>query len=239
MVEGVDETMLEVFLIPVSADRYQPYCEPPEEPHDVSYDAQRGFFARMRLRFKQVLAEAEAERRRAARGEARPPAPTRTGRLRDRVLRYVAEHIAEQRLLWHLRHQDAAILFYPDDLPAPQAVDLVRAEMRRDTDRHLLWLVVNTVLFVASGALALFPGPNLLAYFLGFFVVAHYLSWRGARHGLNEVDWRPEPSPPLAELRAALHLDEPVRGSRIAEIAARLRLEDLPTFVRRMMPDRA
>jgi hypothetical protein len=231
--------MLEVFLIPVSPDRYQPYCEPPDEPYDAAEEAQRGFFARMRARFKQVLAEAEAERRRAARGETRPPAPTQLGRLRDRVLRYVAEHIAEQRLLWHLRHEERAVLFHPDDVPASQAVELVRAEMRRDTDRHLLWLVVNTVLFVASGALALFPGPNLLAYFLGFFVVAHYLSWRGARHGLSDVTWQPEASPPLAELRAALHLDEPVRGSRIADIAARLRLEDLPTFVRRMMPDRA
>jgi hypothetical protein len=231
--------MFEVFLIPVSADRYQLYCEPPEEPHDVAADGRRGVFARLRHRYKQVLAEAEAERRRAARGEARPPAPTRTGRLRDRVLRYAAEHIAEQRLLWHLRHHDAATLYYPDDLQAPEAIDLVRAEMRRDTDRHLLWLVVNTVLFVASGALALFPGPNLLAYFLGFFVVAHYLSWRGARHGLTDVTWQPTASAPLVELRHVLHLDEPVRESRIAEIAARLRLEDLPTFVRRMMPNRA
>ena len=39
--------------------------------------------------------------------------------------------------------------------------------------------------FLASRALALVPGPNVLAYCLGFFVVARYLSWRGANHGLR------------------------------------------------------
>ena len=231
--------MLEVFLVPVGSDRYQPYCEPPETPLEGAGDPSRGFVRRMRDRFTQIHAEAEAERRRAARGEPKPPAPTRTGRLRDRVLRYVAEHIAEKRLLWHLRHEKAATLFYPDNLTAPQALDLIRAEMRRDQDRHLIWLVVNSIVFVASGALALVPGPNVIAYFLGFFVVAHYLSWRGARHGLTQVTWQPEASPALAELLAALHLDERARASCIEEIAARLRLEDLPTFVRRMMPNRA
>lgn len=231
--------MLEVFLIPVGQNKYQPYCEPPEAQHDGDAEEHRGVFRRLKDRFRMILAEAEVERRRAARGEATPPAPTHVGRLRDRVLRYVAEHIAEQRLLWHLRHEASATLYYPDDITAAEALKVVRGEMRRDTDRHLLWLVVNTVLFIASGALALVPGPNVLAYFLGFFVVAHYLSWRGARHGLSGVIWRPETSAPLAELRGALHLDAAVRESRIRDIAARLRLEDLPTFVQRMTLNRA
>lgn len=231
--------MLQVFLVPVGPQRYQPYCEPEDQHPAVPDQASRGFIRRLRDRFGEILAEAEAERRRAARGDVRPPAETMVGRVRDRVLRYVAEHIAEKRLLWHLRHEATATLLHPDDLTSAEALSLIRAEMRRDTDRHLLWLVVNTVLFIGSGALALLPGPNLIAYFLGFFVVAHYLSWRGARHGFTSVTWELEPSPALTELRAALHLDEPVRGTCIEDIATRLRLEDLATFVRRVAADRA
>lgn len=231
--------MFKAFLIPIGPNRYQPYCEPPEkEPVGVA-DTARGLLRRLRDRFNEMLAEAEAERRRSARGETRPLAPTRVGRLRDRVLCYIAEHVAEKRLLWHLRHEREAVLVHPDDISGDEALRLLRAEMRRDTDRHLLWLVVNTVLFVASGALALVPGPNVIAYFLGFFVVSHYLSWRGARHGLGAVTWRAEPSAPLAELRAALHLEAPVRESSIRDIAARLCLEDLPTFVQRVASGRA
>ncbi len=235
--------MLEVFLVPVGSDTYQPYCEPPDTDVVTGSDEARGFIRRMRDRFKAMLAEAEQERRRAARGEVRPPAPTRTGRLRDRVLRHVAEHIAEKRLLWHLRHEEAAVLFHPADMTGPDALAWLKGEMRRDADKHLLWFVVNLVFFIASGALALVPGPNVLAYFLGFFVVAHYLSWRGARKGLSDVAWRAEPSEPLSDLREALHMDEPIRDSSIRDIAARLRLEDLPTFVQRVAfrvaPDRA
>ncbi len=226
--------MFKAFLIPVGQHGYQPYCEPVERQPAFDGDAPRGVLRRLRDRFQEMLAEAEVERRRAARGETRPPASTRVGRLRDRVLCYVAEHVAEKRLLWHLRHEQTAVLVHPDDISSDEALRLLRAEMRRDTDRHLLWLVVNTVLFIASGALALVPGPNVIAYFLGFFVVSHYLSWRGARHGLGSVTWQAEPSAPLAELRAALHLEAPVRDSSIRDIAARLSLEDLPTFVKRV-----
>ena len=231
--------MLEVFLIPVGGGRYQPYCEPIESDPGVDDGGDQGLWRRLVTRFKATLADAEAERRKAARGEARPPADTWFGRTRDRVLRHVAEHVAEKRLLWHLRRETCAVLHHPDHLTAARALDLLRAEMRRDTDRHLLKLVIFTLLFVVSGALALVPGANVVAYFLGFFVVAHYLSWRGARHGLSQVAWRAEASQPLAELEQALLLTADERASSIREIARRLRLEDLPFFVERMAPGRA
>ena len=52
--------------------------------------------------------------------------------------------------------------------------------LRRDHDRHRIWLVVNTVLLVLSAVLALVPGPNLVAYYFAFRVVGHWLSMRGA-----------------------------------------------------------
>ena len=78
----------------------------------------------------------------------------------------------------------------------------------------------------------------MLAYFLGFFVVARYLSWRGARHGLSSVIWHMTASTPLSELRGALQLSGEAREPLVLDIAMRLRLEDLPLFVARMVPDR-
>lgn len=231
--------MLDVYLIPVGGGRHEPYCEPPEDQEPMVPPGDRGIFRRLGDMFRDMLAEAEDRRRRRARGEDLPAPATWYGRMKDRTLRSVAEHINEQRLLWHLRKHDCATLHHADDLTGEAAMQVTRASLRKDGDRHLMWLVITTILFVASGALALVPGPNVLAYLVGFFVVAHYLSWRGARHGLREVTWETAVSPPLSELRAALHLDDAARAPLVLDIATRLRLEDLPRFVARMVPGRA
>ena len=230
--------MFDVYLIPIGQGRLEPYCEPAEDAAPADEEQARGFFRRLMDRFRQMLAEAEDERRRRARGEEMPDPGSTWGRLRQRTLRSVAEHINEQRLLWHLRKHAHATLHHPDDVTADQAMQVMRTSLRKDADRHLLWLVVTTILFVASGALALVPGPNVLAYFLGFFVVARYLSWRGARHGLTSVVWHMTASEPLSELRGALQLPGEARAPLVLDIATRLRLEDLPLFVARMVPER-
>lgn len=237
MVGLVTTRMFDVYLIPIGGGRLEPYCEPAEEAQPIDPDAERGMFRRLLDRFRQVLADAEDERRRRSRGEETPDPGTTLGRLQQRVLRSIAEHINEQRLLWHLRKHTAVTLHHPDDVSADQALLVMRTSLRKDGDRHLLWLVVTTILFIASGALALVPGPNVLAYFLGFFVVARYLSWRGAKHGLRAVIWHMAPSTALSELREALQLSGEARTPVVLDIAARLRLEDLPLFVARMAPD--
>ena len=229
--------MFDVYLIPIGGGRLEPYCEPADDHEPVDPGVERGFFRRLSDRFRDMLHEAELDRRRRARGEELPDPGTVLGRLRSRTMRSIAEHINEQRLLWHLRKVPAATLHHPDDVTPEQALQVMRTSLRKDGDRHLLWLVVTTVLFIASGALAIVPGPNVLAYFLGFFVVARYLSWRGARHGLREVSWQMTASAPLSELRGALHLSNEAREPIVLDIAARLCLEDLPLFVARMVPE--
>ncbi len=230
--------MFDVYLIPIGGGRLEPYCEPADDnaPADPSTD--RGVFRRLMDRFREMLHEAEQERRRRARGEELPDPGSAFGRLKRRTLRGVAEHINEQRLLWHLRKQAEVTLHHPDDVTPDQALQVMRTSLRKDADRHLVWLIVTTVLFIGSGALAIVPGPNVLAYFLGFFVVARYLSWRGARHGLGRVAWQVTACEPLSELRGAIQLPGEVRAPLVLDIAKRLHLEDLPLFVARMVPDR-
>ncbi len=221
---------MDVFLVPVAADRYELYCEVPDEPDDPEADPPTGVFRRLKRRFTLMLAEAEHERRHGAVGQ--PPTGW-LGRMRARLMRWVAESIAEQRLLWHLRRQPAATLFFPDDLDDSAAVDQMRLQLGRDFDRHRNWLAIDSLLFVGSGVLFFVPGPNLVAYYFAFRIVGHYLSLRGARHGLRGVAWACEASAPLAALRAAIALEPGARAAAVRDLAARLRLEHLPRFVER------
>lgn len=224
---------MDVYLVPVGRDRYELYCEvPDDDPSGTATDdaPQTGYFRRVAQRFRQMIAEAERERRH---GAADQPPRGWAGRLRARTLRWVAESIAEQRLLWHLRRQDSACLHFPDDIDEASATGIMRAALRRDFEKHRFWLIIDSIGFVLSGLLMLIPGPNLLAYYFAFRLVGHYLSLRGARQGLHHVQWRAEPSPPLSELRRVLTLAPAQREPKVLAVAERLRLEHLVRFFER------
>jgi hypothetical protein len=221
--------MIDVYLVPVGASRYELYCEVPDTPEEGDEGESTGLWRRMRARFKEMLAEAERERRH--------PQPTVSrswaGRVKARTMRLVAETIAEQRLLWHLRNETAACLYYPDDVDAEFAQSVLRTQLRKDFEKHRFWLIIDTLLFVLSGAFMLIPGPNVLAYYFAFRLVGHYLSMRGARSGLSAITWKAVGSAPLSELRRAISLDPDVRVRRVHEVAALLRLEHLASFFER------
>jgi hypothetical protein len=222
-----------VYLVPVGADRYELYCEVPDEPDTDQVEGQepsRGFFRRLLVRFREMLAEAERERRQA---HTTPVQGGWLGRIKARTMRWVAESIAEQRLLWLLRRQTEACLFYPDDLDEAKAITILRSQLGRDFDKHRFWLTIDSLGFVASGLVALVPGPNVLAYYFAFRLVGHYLSLRGARQGLSGVQWRSEKSAPLSELRRAIDLEPAVRVRHVHDVALRLRLEHLASFFER------
>jgi hypothetical protein len=234
---------MDVYLIPVSVDRHELYCEVPDDtPADAEEAApNRGYFARLRawlllhtwfrLRawFREMLAEAERERR-----QARPTGERGwAGRAKARMMRWVAESIAEQRLLWHLRGQTTARLHYPEDLDEARAVAMLQSHLARDFDNHRFWLIIDGLGFVASGVFVLVPGPNVLAYYFAFRLVGHFFSLRGARQGLIKVQWQPEVSAPLAELRSVIGLAPADRERQLHDVAHRLHLEHLPSFFER------
>jgi hypothetical protein len=175
----------------------------------------------------------EAEHR-ADNGDDAADDGTLFGRVRARLLAWVAERVAEQRLLWSLRHEEAVRLVHPDDLTSEQALTLVKQMLRSDHDRQRIWLVVNGVLLLASGVLAIVPGPNLVAYYFAFRVVGHWLSMRGAAQGLQRVTWTGEGHRRLTDVRAALAGDGRARGRELDAIGRDLGLPGLCTFVERV-----
>jgi Mitochondrial K+-H+ exchange-related len=225
---------VDVFLVPIGGVRYELYCEVPDDVPEPDAEAPRGAFAflhdfrhRLSVKFHQVVAEAERERRMA---RAERPRRGWLGRLRGRAMRWVAESIAEQRLLWHLRRQSDACLLHPDDVEATAAIGIMRKQLGRDFDKHQFWLIFDSLGLIVSFILVPIPGPNPFFYYFAFRVVGHYLSLRGARQGLNATTWRTEPRAPLTELRRAIALDPVSRERHVNDIALRLRLEHLATF---------
>jgi hypothetical protein len=223
---------MRVFLIPIGGDQYEPYFEPPEEPDD-DQPAETGWFGRMRRRLRDMLREAEAERhRRHDSGVRRPTGMMQ--RLQRKVMRWIVERAAEQRLLWHLRTASAATLEAPHDVDAARALEILKRGLKLDADRHLRWFVVHALGLTASVALILVPGPNVIGYFLTFTTVGHLLAWRGARHGHLQVSWDVVPSPTLTELREAVQLEAAARERRVHDVATRLGLRHLTTFFDRL-----
>jgi hypothetical protein len=240
---------MDVFLVPLGDGRHELYCEVPdvsavpgagELAPDGAAD-ETTFFGRMRARYltplavKAQAAIADAEREWHDRQAGRFEEPTsRWGRAKARMRGWIAEKVAEQRLLWHMRRQDACTLFHPADSAPDAAIALMREGLQRDYERHRRWFALHSLFFVLSAFVAIVPGPNLLAYYFLFRLAGHYLSMKGARQGLDLVNWTPRACPELTELRTVAAMPAPERAERVRAIAAALGLEHFATFFNRV-----
>ena len=219
---------IDVYLVPIGRDQFECYYEAPEEEETV--EPGDGFFARMRHKFSEQLKEAEQARHQSP--KERPK--TLLGRMHRRSLRWIAERIAEQRLLWHLRTATMATLHISEDLPPDRAEGIMRESMKRDADRHRNLLIPHSLALIISAAVALVPGPNVLGYLFTFTVVGHFLAWRGAVNALQGVAWTIVPNPALTELHRAFSLDPGTRHRVLQEVAHRLHMPRMARFVERM-----
>ena len=222
------KTQMDVYLVSIGPDRWECYYEAIDADEEV--DRGKGFFAGMRYKFHQQLKEAENARHQAVIEEPK----TIFGRVHKRSMAWIAERIAEQRLLWHLRRAKTATLHVPSDLPAAEGERIMREIMKRDADRHRIRLIPHTLLLILSAAVALVPGPNVLGYLFTFTVVGHFLAWRGAVNALHGVAWTVQPDPVLSELRRAFSLDAAERHRVIKDVAQRLHMPKMARFVEQM-----
>lgn len=220
---------MDVYLIPTTtAGHYELYYEAPDDQPEDDESAGTGIIARMRRRFADTLREAEEWRHR--RHDQNPEPTGFFSRLRRRVMGFVIERIAEQRLLWHLRKAPEVCARIPADMSEAEAERIIRAMLKKDADHHLKWLLIDLALLLLSAPLIVVPGPNIPGFYFTFQVVGHFLSWRGAKQGLAKVKWTFKPSEDLAELRQVMTLAPSQRHARFRQLAERLRLEHLATF---------
>lgn len=221
-----------MFVIPLGRDRYELYCEQPVELDQNVDMTSPGFVARLLQRFSVLLRAAEERHQRRTGAPDEPK--SWIGRLQDKFLAWMVERIAEQRLLWNLRGKTTAVAVHPQDMTFDQVMTLIRRGLQSDYERHRMWLVIDSVFLIASLALTIIPGPNIIGFYFTFRVGGHFLSMRGAAQGLRKVTWTGRPCPPLGELREIVTMEPRARDARIQDIAARLRLQHLSTFFERM-----
>ena len=219
---------MDVYLIPTTTPaRYELYYEAPDDDVVEAGDG-TGFIDRMKQRFAEMLREAEEWRLR--RHERQTGPVSFLTRMRRKVMGFVVERIAEQRLLWHLRKAEDVCARIPADMSSDDANAVIRKGLKKDSDHHLRWIFIDLLLLAASAPLMIIPGPNIPGFYFTFQVVGHFLSWRGAQRGLSGAPWTFKPSADLTHLREAVTMARPQRQHRIHEIADRLRLEHLATF---------
>jgi hypothetical protein len=229
---------MDVFVVPIGVDRYELYCEQQHADTLQPEPEPTGIVARLRHRFNTMLREAEERRHGSAAEDAAEKGWA--VRLQERVMAWVAERVAEQRLLWSLQRETDAVAAHPQDLTFEQVMTLVRRMLQRDYDRHRRWMFIDGLLFlvtfIALGPLfLLIPGvANIPALYFGFRTVGHFFSMRGAKQGLHRVSWTGRPCPPLGELRDLADLQPPARHARITDISSRLRLQHFPSFYERV-----
>lgn len=234
---------MDVFVIPVGRDRYELYCEPSAEADAGDGASSPGLIGAWKRQFEAMLRAAEERRQRRQRSGAPAEEDAPKGwiaRLQERAMTWVAERIAEQRLLWNLRREAHAVAVHPPDMTFEEAHRLIQRALRHDYDRHRRWMIVDLAAFLATfvflGPLFLLvPGvANLPALYFGFRVVGHWLSMRGAAQGLERIAWSGRPCPPLGELRDLASMEPRARDQRVRDIAARLRLRHLTAFFERI-----
>ena len=225
--------LMDVFVIPIDRDRYELYSEVSSDAELAEPGPDSGVLGRIRRYF--VVTLRKVEDRHERRDGSQTGAGSRVGFLRsirDRILGWAGRRIAEERLLWSLRRHTSAVAVHPQDMTFDQVLPQIHHVLRRDGDRHRIWFVVHFLGFVASGPIAIIPGPNLVAYFFAFRMVGHWLAMRGAMQGLRRVSWTGRPSSALTDLRDVSTLASPARDARISDVAARLRLSHLTRLFR-------
>lgn len=157
----------------------------------------------------------------------------RVAKWRDALIRTLADSIDEQRTMWSLRSVILATALFPAHMTRDDARDALNERLSEARQFHGIRFAVYLTLFIASGVLFFVPGPNVVAYYLGFQAFGHMQSWRGAGHGTFVVQWTMSPSQELAELDRLKSRPHAERASEVEAIAARLGLPRLPAFFER------
>ena len=214
-----------VHLLSLGRGRFELYAEPPAEV--VAAPAHNAG------RLRRWLNSAGDQWRRIVDTARLDAATGRLAKWRDLVIRTLADSIDEQSTMWSLRTADAATALFPAHLTQTAAHDALTRRLSEARRFHGIRFAIYLILFIASGILFFVPGPNIVAYYLGFQAFGHMQSWRGARQATSVLRWTLSPSEELSELDRLTGRPQRDRALQVEAIAARLGLPRLPAFFER------
>ena len=214
-----------VHLVPIGRGRFELYAEPPEvETPPPAHDAGR---------LRRWLHNAGDQWRSIVDTARLDNASSRLGRWRDALFRTLADSIDGQRTMWSLRTAEAATALFPAHMTQAAAQNVLNTRLVDARRFHGIRFAIYLTLFLASGILFFVPGPNIVAYYIGFQAFGHMQSWRGAKQATSTLRWTLSPSEELAELDRLKGRSHADRASQVEAIAVRLGLPRLPAFFER------
>jgi hypothetical protein len=151
-----------VYLIALGPGRYEPYYEHEDADETVEAGEGQGLFARLSARFSAIIRDAERQRHEHTHAAPR----SRMARLQRRMMGWVAERVAEQRLLWRLRSEEAAVLHLPEGMDPDEGLRVFHTGLQKDGDRHRLLATVHGLGLLASAPFVVIPGTESLRLLL-------------------------------------------------------------------------
>ena len=104
---------VDIYLLPVGPQDYELYCEPIDHAAARASGVESGLRARASKAFHGILDYIENERHRRHEREESQHHRGPLQRVRDRIMAWMAERVAEQRLLWRLRSVSEAAVHQP------------------------------------------------------------------------------------------------------------------------------
>lgn len=214
-------------LLFVGRGRFELYAEPPDD------DAGEGELRSDAGRVRRWLHQAREQWQRLVDRARLGHESGAFARWRDSVVCHLADSIDDQRTLWALRKGGSLQLLYPDSISAAEARKRLDTIVAEAGWQHGKWAIIDLLLFLASGVLFFIPGPNIVAYYLGFRTFGHFQSWRGARAAQTSVQWTLTENSALTELGRLADQPRTMREGALRDIAHRLHLEHLPAFFER------
>ena len=220
-----------MYLVPIGRGCFELYTEPADDP---APDAPHpdGVWGRTLHRLHERWRRAVHAAAHAPHAGDQPAG--RIARARDWLVCRIAESVAEQRTLWSLRGVTGASFVYPTDLSDASAAGVRERLLAQARTHHGRWLAANIAGVAATAVLVLLPGPNVIGYYFLFRVVGHFLSWRGARQGLEQIVWDGRAEPALTELATLADLPRDQREAQVESLAAGLHLPRLAVFFDRV-----
>jgi Mitochondrial K+-H+ exchange-related len=215
------------YLVPIGKGQFELYSEAAVDP-DEAPAATDGFIRR-------ALHNAAVQWNEMVDLARKGEGTTWFARGRNRIIRRLAESIAEQRTLWALRRAGSAIVRFPATSTKAEAQAALEAILLHARRHHGRWLAIDLLATCITGPLFFFvPGPNIVSWYFAFRTVGHWQSWRGARQALTLTTLTFEPSQGLAELETLVNVPRSSRAGRVAEIAEGLNLSRLSAFFDRV-----
>jgi hypothetical protein len=212
---------VKVYLVRITERRHVFYSEGPEtveEPaSDRSPEGRRGLrsWLERKLRYWQLSI------RRSKQGAG---AALRT--VWDWLQRFVGP---DETLLRGLRHAREVRLHHPAAMSPQTAQSAWRRYLKGRWTHHLTWLLVDLILSIASIALMILPGPNVVGYWLVYRAGCHALALFGVRRASNRQI--------VTELEPTGALDLPIGHAdrdAVDRMADHCGLKDLDVFLVRV-----